>query len=275
MNRRSLPLAFVSLGLILAAPAAMAQVKLLVPGGDIPAKFTPPTPARDYDVREVMIPMRDGVKLYTIIVIPKGAMNAPILLTRTPYNAHDRKRSDSASMVNRMPEGDEVFVRDGYIRVFQDIRGKYRSEGAYVITRPPIGPLNRTKVDHTTDAYDTIDWLVKKANLPQIERQGRDARLVLRRPDRRHGAAQPASGAQGRRARKPDGRRLDGRRLVPPRRLPPRQYRLDRQPDRLQGRRQVAHRPAAGTITTISAAPDRPGTGRRSRATTNCRRGRN
>lgn len=167
MSHRSLPLALVTLALVMSAPAAVAQVQLLEPGGDIPAKFTPPTPARDYDVREVMIPMRDGVKLYTNIVIPKGATNAPILLTRTPYNAQGRKRSDSSSMVNRMPEGDELFVRDGYIRVFQDIRGKYRSEGAYVITRPPIGPLNRTNVDHTTDAYDTIDWLVKKANLPQ------------------------------------------------------------------------------------------------------------
>ncbi len=88
------------------------------------------------------------------------------MLTRTPYNASKRvARNDSPHMLAALPEGDEVFVRDGYIRVFQDVRGKYGSEGNYVMTRPVIGPLNRTKVDHTTDAYDTIDWLVK--NTPE------------------------------------------------------------------------------------------------------------
>ena len=61
--------------------------------------------------------------------------------------------------------GDEVFAPAGYIRVFQDVRGKYDSEGDYVMTRPPRGPLNDTPVDHSTDAYDTIDWLVK--NVPE------------------------------------------------------------------------------------------------------------
>ena len=137
-------------------------------GGDIPAKFTPPTTANDYIKREVMIPMRDGTKLYTVIVIPKGATDAPIVLTRTPYNAKGRaERSDSSTMLATLPLSDEIFVKDGYIRVYQDIRGKYGSEGDYVVTRPVIGPLNQTKVDHTTDAYDTIDWLVNKANLPQ------------------------------------------------------------------------------------------------------------
>jgi putative CocE/NonD family hydrolase len=115
-----------------------------------------------------MVPMRDGTKLYTVIVIPKGATNAPIVLTRTPYNAKGRaKRADSASMLATLPLADEIFVKNGYIRVYQDIRGKYGSEGGYVVTRPVIGPLNDTKVDHTTDAYDTIDWLVNKANLPE------------------------------------------------------------------------------------------------------------
>src|SRR5687767_573242 len=97
---------------------------------DIPATFTPPAQPSDFIKREVMIPMRDGVKLYTVIVIPKGAKNAPILFTRTPYDAANRvKRTASTTMLNALPEGDEVFVRDGYIRVFQDIRGKYGSEG--------------------------------------------------------------------------------------------------------------------------------------------------
>ena len=64
-------------------------------------------------------------------------------------------------MLAKLPQGDEVFVAGGYIRVFQDVRGKYGSEGDYVMTRPVRGPLNSTQVDHVTDAYDTIDWLVK------------------------------------------------------------------------------------------------------------------
>jgi uncharacterized protein len=133
---------------------------------DIPKTFTAPLNGYDYVKREVMIPMRDGVKLHTVIVIPKGAANAPILLTRTPYNASKRAaRNDSPHMLAAMPEGDEVFVRAGYIRVFQDVRGKYGSEGAYVMTLPVRGPLNRGAADHVTDAYDTIDWLVK--NTPE------------------------------------------------------------------------------------------------------------
>ena len=113
-----------------------------------------------------MIPMRDGVKLYTVIVVPKGAKGAPILLTRTPYNAAGRtERAESPRMLATLPQGDEVFVTDGYIRVFQDVRGKYGSEGDYVMTRPLQGPLNSSNVDHSTDAYDTIDWLVK--NVPE------------------------------------------------------------------------------------------------------------
>ncbi len=110
--------------------------------------------------------MRDGVKLYTVIVVPNGAKGAPILLTRTPYNAARRTtRADSPRMLATLPEGDEVFVMDGYIRVFQDVRGKYGSEGDYVMTRPLRGPLNSSDTDHSTDAYDTIDWLVK--NVPE------------------------------------------------------------------------------------------------------------
>jgi hypothetical protein len=148
----------------LSAGMAGAQTAPLTP--DIPAKFTAPTDNLDYVKREVMIPMRDGVKLHTVIVIPKGAKHAPILLTRTPYNASGRAaRMESPKMVNELPQGDEVFVKGGYIRVFQDVRGKYGSEGEYVMTRPLHGPLNSSEVDHSTDAYDTIDWLVK--NLPE------------------------------------------------------------------------------------------------------------
>ncbi|WP_230473877.1 CocE/NonD family hydrolase [Dyella choica] len=148
----------------LMAAGAHAQTAPMTP--DIPSSFTAPTEANDYVKRVVMIPMRDGVKLHTVIVIPKAAHNAPILLTRTPYNADKRsEREKSPHMLALLPEGDEVFVKAGYIRVFQDIRGKYGSEGPYVMTLPLRGPLNSGKVDESTDAYDTIDWLSK--NLPE------------------------------------------------------------------------------------------------------------
>ncbi len=159
---------FALLASLALATAVSAQDKTAPVGGDIPARFVPPTAARDYVKREVMIQMRDGTRLYTVIVYPKGVTNAPIVLTRTPYDAKGRaNRSDSSSILATLPLADEMFVKAGYIRVYQDIRGKYGSEGDYVVTRPVIGPLNPTKVDHVTDAYDTIDWLVNKANLPE------------------------------------------------------------------------------------------------------------
>ncbi|MEG3166127.1 CocE/NonD family hydrolase [Sphingomonas sp. PB2P19] len=161
-------LKFALLASIALAATASAQTSTAPVGGDIPAKFVPPIEARDYVKREVMVPMRDGTKLYTVIVYPKGVTNAPIVLTRTPYNAKGRaNRSDSSSILATLPLADEMFVKAGYIRVYQDIRGKYGSEGDYVVTRPVIGSLNPTKVDHVTDAYDTIDWLVNKTNLPE------------------------------------------------------------------------------------------------------------
>jgi uncharacterized protein len=133
---------------------------------DIPPEFKAPKADFDYVKRVEMIPMRDGVKLYTVIVVPKGAAHAPILLTRTPYNAAGRAaRSESPHMLDELPPGDDVFVGAGYIRVFQDVRGKYGSEGGYMMVPPPVGPLNTTGTSDTTDAYDTIDWLVK--NVPE------------------------------------------------------------------------------------------------------------
>src|SRR5581483_6941623 len=123
----------------------------------------------DYDRREVMIPMRDGVKLHTVILVPKGAKRAPILLTRTPYNATDLTSHSASSHLGPILTGydnaTDVIVEGGYIRVVQDVRGKYGSEGDYVMNRPLHGPLNPTEVDHATDTYDTIDWLIK--NIPE------------------------------------------------------------------------------------------------------------
>ena len=156
-----------SLGLCLAAACAAAPVTGAPPGTpamtpDIPAKFVAPTAAADYEKRSVDIPMRDGVKLHTVIVLPKGARRAPIMLTRTPYNAEkNAERHASPYMAAALQVGDDVFVEAGYIRVYQDVRGKYGSQGDYVTTRPLRGPLNPTRVDHSTDTWDTIDWLVK------------------------------------------------------------------------------------------------------------------
>jgi putative CocE/NonD family hydrolase len=129
---------------------------------DTPEIFMPNTDAFDYVKREEMIPMRDGMRLKTFILLPKGATNTPILLTRTPYNAAERvMRFNSPSLAAIVPQMLETAVAEGYIIVFQDVRGKYGSEGDYVMNRPLVGPLNPTEVDHATDSFDTIDWLVK------------------------------------------------------------------------------------------------------------------
>ncbi len=115
-----------------------------------------------------MSPMHDGTKLYTVIVVPKsaGPKSAGIVLTRTCYNAAARaERSKSPKMIEALPLSDEDFVKAGYIRVYQDVRGKYGSEGPYLMTPPPVGPFNSTGADDTTDAYDTIDWLIH--NVPE------------------------------------------------------------------------------------------------------------
>ena len=113
--------------------------------------------------------MRDGVQLHTVILVPKGAKGAGILLTRTPYDADALTTHAQSSHLGPILEGydnaTDVIVEGGYIRVVQDVRGKYGSEGDYVMNRPLHGPLNPTPVDHATDTYDTIDWLVK--NVPE------------------------------------------------------------------------------------------------------------
>ena len=149
-----------------AAPAQQPEPYFPAGGTDRPQAYAAPTQGYDYVKRTAEIPMRDGVKLHTVIVVPRNAHGAPILLTRTPYHADARvARGPSGTMLAILPQGDEQFVRAGYIRVFQDIRGQHASEGGYVMTRPPIGPLNPSTTDNTTDAYDTIDWLVK--NVPE------------------------------------------------------------------------------------------------------------
>jgi putative CocE/NonD family hydrolase len=136
---------------------------------ETPSDFKPVTVSFDYAKRDVMIPMRDGVKLHTVILLPKGAKGAPILLTRTPYNATELTSHMQSSHLGPMLQGydnaTDVIIESGYIRVVQDVRGKHGSEGDYVMNRPLHGPHNPTPVDHSTDTYDTIDWLVK--NVPE------------------------------------------------------------------------------------------------------------
>ncbi len=158
--------AFVCLSLNITAQTPQGTPTL---PNETPDKIQPTNYGFDYERREVMIPMRDGVKLHTVILVPEGAKQAPILLTRTPYDASalttHNESSHLASNLEGYDNATDVIVEGGYIRVVQDIRGKYGSEGEYVMNRPLHGPQNPTPVDHATDTYDTIDWLVK--NIPE------------------------------------------------------------------------------------------------------------
>jgi uncharacterized protein len=169
-RRATLVLMAPIVGALFAVQPVVTQAPAQRPGAaglpsETPEKLVPVTDRFDYVKRDVMIPMRDGVKLHTVLVVPKGAAHAPILLTRTPYSATVQTSHAESSHVGPILNGydnpTEVIVEGGYIRAVQDVRGKYKSEGGYVMNRPLHGPLNPTAVDHSTDTWDTIDWLVK------------------------------------------------------------------------------------------------------------------
>jgi len=104
---------------------------------------------------EAMIPMRDGVRLNTRVFTPSGAAEKlPILLLRTPYGIGDMS---SAQLAAALPE----LTADGYIIVQQDIRGRFKSEGEFVMLRQPRDPKDQKAIDESTDTYDTIEWLLK------------------------------------------------------------------------------------------------------------------
>ena len=162
------------LTLLCSAAVARAQTTQSAPmkiGDDqMGHEFRPPAVEYNYDRRVVMVPMRDGIKLFTVIFVPKGAHDAPIMLTRTPYNAAAHVRNHSGpparTLMDELSLGDEGFVENGYIRVYQDVRGKYGSEGPYLMTPLPVDSgFNDTGADDTTDAWDTIEWLTK--NVPE------------------------------------------------------------------------------------------------------------
>jgi putative CocE/NonD family hydrolase len=115
-----------------------------------------------FDKTDVMISVRDGVKLHTEIYVPKNAAGPlPIVLERTPYGLSDDKKTGYSGKLQRYAE----MIPDGYIFVFQDIRGRYGSEGTFVMQRPVRDPKNPKAIDEGTDTYDSIDWLVK--NVPR------------------------------------------------------------------------------------------------------------
>ena len=125
------------------------------------AQQTPANYANSLEKREEMIPMRDGVKLHTEIYSPKDAGEAlPMVMVRTPYGIANPD-SGVSNMIYRYAE----MFAEGYIFVFQDIRGRYGSEGKFVMLRPIHDARDAKGIDESTDAYDTIDWLVK--NVPR------------------------------------------------------------------------------------------------------------
>jgi len=110
------------------------------------------------ELQEVMIPMRDGVRLQTVILTPKDAKEPlPILLRRTPYGV-----PDAASTGQGVPAAAAFYGK--YIGVIQNLRGRFKSEGKFVMQRPPHDPRDTKGIDETTDAWDTVDWLIK--NVP-------------------------------------------------------------------------------------------------------------
>src|SRR5258708_2459376 len=113
--------------------------------------------AKLFDKREVMIPVRDGVKLHTEIYTPKDAKEPlPMLLDRTPYGISAPDKGMSGQLFRYA----DMFA-DGYIFVFQDIRGRYGSEGKFEMLHTAPDPGDPKGVDESTDTYDTIEWLVK------------------------------------------------------------------------------------------------------------------
>ena len=150
--------------------------------------------------------MRDGTKLYTVIVMKKGARNGPILLTRSPYDAQSDASAARASAIDDiLPAMDKEFVDDNYIRVYQDIRGMHQSEGDFVMNRPIAGPLNKTgdRREHRRLRHHRLAG--EKRAGEQRQGRRRSARPMSASPTLM-ARDQPAPGAEGGGAAKPDGR---------------------------------------------------------------------
>ena len=120
----------------------------------------------NYAKREVLIPMRDGVKLFTSIYEPKAkAEKYPIMLSRTPYTVAPYGKDKEGNEQFKTSLGpDELFAREGYVFVYQDVRGRWKSEGQFEDVRPDIANTKPTEIDESTDTFDTVAWLLK--NIP-------------------------------------------------------------------------------------------------------------
>ncbi len=128
----------------------------------VPGLFAQPDSVVSMIKKSYMIPMRDGVKLFTVVLSPVNYPKpVPILMLRTPYGAYSPVREDSAVSVSRLPLYYRNMAKEGYIFVFQDMRGKFRSEGTFEMCRPLYHLTDNSKTDESTDAWDTVDWLIK------------------------------------------------------------------------------------------------------------------
>ena len=161
--------------LLLAAMAGSAAPVIARPAA--PAQTAAP-----YTFEEVMVPMRDGTRLQTVILRPTGkADKLPILLQRTPYGVPDAPPPS-------IPNNWRFLAEDGYILVFQNMRGQFKSEGEFTMSMA-LAPAGSKDVDEATDAYDTIDWLVKnvtgnngKVGMWGVSYPGYAAAVALARP---------------------------------------------------------------------------------------------
>jgi putative CocE/NonD family hydrolase len=135
----------------------LAFVVATMPLGGQQPSSSPAPEVPTFEKTEVMIPMRDGVKLHTNIFVPKGFNEAlPFFFVRTPYGIEGGERNFNGPF--------SELARDGYIFVFQDIRGRYKSDGQFVMLRQMRNKKDPKAIDESTDTYDTIDWLLK--NVP-------------------------------------------------------------------------------------------------------------
>ncbi|MEP7318657.1 MAG: CocE/NonD family hydrolase, partial [Panacibacter sp.] len=105
----------------------------------------------EYTRHEAMIPMRDGIKLYTVYYTPNTTEPVPILIQRTPYGSEGMQSPEKSMYLKDMAE-------EGYVFVTQDIRGRYKSEGGFIMNRPILDKPGM--VDESTDTYDAVEWLI-------------------------------------------------------------------------------------------------------------------
>src|SRR5512137_156287 len=151
--------------------SALAACALLLAAAPEPAA----APASAWDRTEVMVPMRDGVRLQTVIYAPRAAQASgeklPILLMRTPYGFGEGEgKGERTPSIWLTAPWLRPMLDDGYLLVMQNVRGRFRSEGVYVMESVPRDRSDPRSVDEGTDAFDTVEWLV--ANVPSNGRVG-------------------------------------------------------------------------------------------------------